>query len=219
MADFADICILGASQLVDGVPLWQGVIPVANDNDDVEPLGESEVFQALGVTSLPYPKDENGYAEAVALRNVGGRNVVYVGARDTRTAKIVGNMKPGDTVIHSTGPRQAAQLQLKEEKQQAVLTTKSSAGKTMMVILDGKNDKVQITGLGAIIEIDKSGDVSIANKGGASILLQGSDIHLLGNVKLPGMNPGMVLVQSLPIVQPSGAVLAAPLSPVLGVGK
>lgn len=27
-----------------------------------------------------------------------------VGVRDTRTAKIVGNIKPGDIILHSTGP-------------------------------------------------------------------------------------------------------------------
>ena len=151
----ADICVLGASKVVGGVPLWQGLIPIANDNaaNPNEPLGDLQVFQTLGVTSLPFPKDDSGFAEAVVLRNVGGRKGVYVGARDTRTAKVVGAMKPGDTVVHSTGPKQAAQLQLKEDKRQSVLLSKDKRGKHMAVTLDGENGKLQITARGAVWEL------------------------------------------------------------------
>ncbi len=214
----ADICVLGTAKVVKGVTLWQGVIPVGNEIDDVESFGEAPVFQALGVSALPYPKDENGYAEAMAFRNVGGRSIVYGGARDTRSAAIVGKMEAGDTVVHSTDPSQSSQLQLKGKKRQAALTTKSSKGKTMMLILDGKNDKGQWTCNGAMIEIDPVGDISIVGKGGAGLLFQGNNVFVLGNLKLPGMVPGQVLLQGLP--KPEGpGVLVGTITPVLGVGR
>lgn len=218
MAD-ADICVLGASKVVDGVALWQGNIPIDNDNAENpnEPLGESDVYQALGLTSLPYPKDADGFAEAVALRNVAGRDVVYVGARDTRSAKIVGKMRPGDTVVHSTGPSQAAQLQLKEEKRQAVLYTKDTRGKGVSVILDGKNNKLQIMGFGATIEIDKDGDISLINKAGKGLLIQSDGVHVRGKLKIPGLRPGMAVMQG-PQTGSSGGPTSAPMTACTGFG-
>ncbi len=113
----ADIALLGASKIgANGSPVWQPAVPITDDSEDLEGFGECQVFQSLGISSLPYQKDENGFAECLVMRNVGGRDAVCLGARDTRSAKIVGNLKPGDTVVHSTGPSEAAQLQLKEEK-------------------------------------------------------------------------------------------------------
>lgn len=213
-----EFCVLGSSKVVKGVTLWQGVVPVANDTTDAEPIGEAPVFQSLGVSSLPYPKTAEGYAEGFGVRNAAGRSFAFLGARDTRTAEIVGKMEGGDTVVHTTDPSQSSQLQLKGKKRQAALTTKSSKKKTMMVLLDGKSDKVQITGLGAMIEIDKSGDISIVGKGGASILLQGNNIFLNGNVKLQGMLPGNCLMQGPPVPY-VGGVTATTMTPVMGVGK
>lgn len=216
MADL-DIAILGASKLSeDGAPMWQAVVPITDDTNDVEPMGEADVFQALGVSSRPWQKDANGYAEAVFARNCGGRVAVCLGGRDTRSAKIVGNLKPGDTVIHSTGPEQAAQLQLKESKRQAVLATKDTRGRTMALVLDGKNDKFQIAVLGAMIEIDKNGDMSFTNAQGAGFMIQGGKFHVLAELSLQGMQPGLALMQGPPTGDPSGT---APLFPVLGVSK
>lgn len=214
----ADIAILGASKLEgeSKSALWQTIVPITDDTEDTENLGDLEVYQALGVTSAPWPKDDKGYAEAVVLRDCGGRSAVCVGARDTRSAAIVGRLKPGDTVVHSTGPQQAAQLQLKEAKRQAALLTLDSSKETMAVILDGKNDKLQVIARGAIFEIAKNGDISLANAGGASFLLQGGDVYINGNVHLNGIPPGMVLMAGPPAGDPTGV---APLFPVLGVGK
>jgi hypothetical protein len=215
-----DICQLGSSKVVKGNALWQGNIPIANDNSAANPnesLGESAVYQALGVSSLPYPKDENGYAEAVALRNVGGRNAVYVGARDTRSAAIVGAMKPGDTVVHSTGPKQAAQLQLKEEKRQAVLYTKDTNNEGVTIALDGKNHKIQIAGFGAMVEIDRDGNISMIGKSGNGILIQASGVHIKGKLKVAGLLPNFAVMQG-PQTGSPGAGAAAPMKAVEGIG-
>ncbi len=216
----ADIVLLGASSLDEetGAVRWQANVPIHDDTEDIENLGEIDAVQALGVASRPYPKDEAGFAEGILLRGCGGRSAVCVAARDTRTARIVGNLEPGDTAVHSTGPNQAAQLLLKEQKKQAVLLSKDSRDNAMVLVLDGKNDKVQIAARGAIFEINASGDVSIASSGGAAILLQGQDIHILGTLHLPGMSPGMALMQG-PLIGSPGGAGAAPMTAVKGVGK
>ena len=181
-----DITELASSSVVGGVPIWRCVNRLGPEPENVEPVGEAEIFQALGVTSLPYPPDENGKAEGVIMRGVAGRPATCVGARDTRSAAIVGNLKPGDTVLHSTGPSQAAQVQCKEVKRQVLMATKDPNGKTMIAMLDGKNNKFQLVLAGMIFEFNgNTKNISISN-GQCQILMQGSTICLDGDVILGG---------------------------------
>ena len=121
-----DIVTLDAIKLDDetGAPLIGAKQPVTGD-DDVEDFGDIPQMQCLGVSSAPWQADDSGRCEGVVIGGAGSRNGVCVGARDTRTNDIVGNLKPGDTVVHTTGPSKAAQLQLKESKRQALLVTKT----------------------------------------------------------------------------------------------
>lgn len=161
-------------------------IPQGEDGDAPD-YGPVAYMTGLGDFAVPWPADENGKAQG-AVEQLDGGIAVLLGARDTRTAKTVGNAKPGDRIVASTGPEQAAQLQLKEAKRQAVLLTKDSAGNTVAFVLDGKNDKVQIAAFGAIFEISNDG-ISLATSGGAKILMQGDTIYLLGKVVVGGMTP------------------------------
>ncbi len=182
----ADIVELGASVVKGGVALWQGVTRLSPDPGDVEPLGEGDVFQGLGLSSCPYPSDANGKAEGLCFKGVGGRNSVYAGARDTRSAAIVGKLKPGDTVLHSTGPSQAAQVQCKEERRQVLMATKDGQKRTMVVLLDGEANKFQVALAGTMFEIDgNTGNFTITN-GQASILMQGDTVCIDANVILGG---------------------------------
>ncbi len=196
---------------------WQCQNPITGE-DDFEDFGVVDVMQTLGVTSSPWPADDSGYAEALVIRGAGNRNAIAVGARDTRSAKAIGTCRAGDTVLHSTGPEQAAQVQCKELKRQVVLYTKDTEGTGMVVMLDGTNDKFQVLCRGAMIEIKPNGDLSLIGAGGASILLQGDHIFLNGNVHLAGMPPGMVLMAG-PASGSPGGPSSVPLVPVLGVGK
>lgn len=211
-----DIAVLGASRVVNGSCVWQSNVPVANDVDDVEPFGELKVYQGLGLSSLPFPKDETGHAEGCFVEDVGGNNAVCIGGRDTRNAALVGKLKPGDTTLHSTGPGSVAQCFLKHEKKQAGLATEDVNGKSMIFLLDGKNKKGQWAARGAIIEIGEDGAITLTAKGGAGLRID-DKIYLLGDLSLPGMNPGMVLMQG----SPAGQTPPTPtlLMPVLGVGK
>ena len=106
---------------------------------------ETPVLSQLGVTAMPYPATDGGTSQMLVLTGIAGANGVCVGGNDTRTAKITGNMKPGDTIVHSTGPQQAAQLQLKEEKRQCALVTKNKAKKDFGLFIDGKAESVTLT--------------------------------------------------------------------------
>ena len=211
----ADIVELGASVAKKGVALWQGGIRIGPEPDDLEPLGDGDVYQGLGVSSLPYPADSTGKAEAVALRGVNGRPCTYVGARDTRSAAIVGNLKPGDTVIHSTGPSQAAQVQCKEDKRQALLASKDRDGKTIVALLDGSGGgKFQVVLAGMILQMDAAeGSFSITN-GKASIIMSGSAIILDGDLVLGGKIPDPA---NKIVISPAVSPVPTPTpSPVLG---
>jgi hypothetical protein len=212
-----DVVILGAAKLVDGIATWQASVPVGDDTEDVETFGEIDVIQSLGITSTPYPKDESGYSECVVARDLPGRVGVCIGARDTRNAGFLGKQSPGDSTLHATGPGAVAQCFVKNEKRQAGLATENSKAETMVFVLDGKNDKGQWACNGALIEIDPDGDISLVTAGGAAILLQGGDIFFRGNVHLPGINPGMALMQGPQTGSPGGAA-AAPMFAVNGVG-
>lgn len=166
-----------------GAPLVSAKQPITGD-DDVEDFGDAPLMQCLGVSSAPYPKTDDGWCEGIIATGVGSRDAVCFGGRDTRTAKVIGKLAPGDTVVHSTGPNQAAQLQLKEAKKQAVLCTKGSDGKQILLVLDGKNDKVTLAAFGLAFNFDKATKtISLMSANGQNGLVIGdSGVQILGQV-------------------------------------
>lgn len=172
-----------------GAPLVSAKQPITGD-DDVEDFGDAPLMQCLGVSSAPYSKTDEGYCEGVIATGVGSRDAVCLGARDTRTAKIIGKLAPGDTVVHTTGPNQAAQLQLKEAKKQALLVTKTSDGKTAVCGLDGKNDKFTVALKGYIVEVSEANGINLVDKTGkAGIQIKDGIVSIFGIVVLGGRSP------------------------------
>ncbi len=212
-----EIVQLGTAALIEGVPTWQATMPVANDVDQVESFGQVDAYQALGFASVPAPPDADGKAEAIGVRNVAGRDFVAFGGRDTRSATTQGKLGPGDTAMFATGPKKdaVAQIQCKAKKRQALMATENSKSETMVFLLDGKNDKGQWACNGAMIEIDKDGDIALVCAGGAAILIQSTGIHFRGPVHFPGIRPGMALQQGPAVGDPSGI---APTFAVTGIG-
>lgn len=214
----AALVFIGVSVQKDGgVNAWQAYRPLTDDVNDIEPWGEIDVMQCLGLTSQAFPKDDSGYVEGVLIGGIGGRNGIIVGARETRTASIAGRLSPGDTCVHTTGPGNVAQLHLKQEKKAAALVVTDRDGKNQVFILDGQNKKVQLFANGAAIEIDDSGDISLLGKGGAGLLIQGGDVVINGNLKLPGMPPGMYLMAGPMTGTPTTLGTPIPLFPVMNV--
>lgn len=171
-------------------------------------------FQCLGVSAMPYQADDGNTdsAEAIVLRGDGCGDGVIIGMRDARTTDITGNMKPGDTVVHSTGPHKAAQLQLKEETRQACLITQSRRSKRHMgVFLDGEEDTITINcGSAGTIHISKAnGMVLTDQKGRASIQLCNGQVIITGEAVILG---GRVPVMPLAMVPP-GTVPTVPPAP------
>jgi hypothetical protein len=197
-----ELAFVSASKLASesGAVVWEPYIQVGSKDDDVRPFGPSDVFQGLGFASMPYGKDEKGYAECLVAQ-IGGR-CIAIGGRDTRTANVIGNLKPGDTCVHSTGPQQAAQLQLKEEKRQCVMRTKDKQGKDMIAMLDGVNEKIQVSGMGLMLEGSRENGWNIAEPGGAAIQLHGGKVIFTGTVMLSRTPTGLVVVAPIPATPP-----------------
>jgi hypothetical protein len=208
---------LGVSVLKDGSARWQVYSPVEDDESGTENLGELPVCQALGITSLPFGRTEEGAAEGIVVENIGGRLGFVVGARDTRSAKVVGKLDPGDSVLHTTGPEEIAQVRVQQGKRSASVIVKDADGKHMMLLLDGKNKKAQVLARGAAIEIDENGDISLLGKGGGGIMIQGGKVVINGELKIPGMPPGMQIVCA-PIAGPQVLIPVTSVPPAPSAG-
>ena len=211
-------CELGAATVKDGVLFARCKGGAVDESGGAPDFGDTPMCCALGVTAIPYPPTDEGAAEGLVDRTVPGFDAIITAARDTRTAKVIGNGKPGDVIVHSTGPQQAAQLQCKEEKRQLAALTKNASGKTIMLLLDGDGDgKIQITMAGAMFQIDgSSGDISLLNKAGAGILIQGGNVHVIGNPVLGAGNPPLCFMLGPPTGSPGGPA-SAPLIACQGV--
>ncbi len=214
-----DIVILDGAEVdaETGAPLVKTSQPATGDSD-VETYGNVPLMQCLGVSAFPYGADADGAVEGVIAVDVGGRDGVCVGGRDTRSAKIVGNLKPGDTVVHSTGPEQAAQLQLKESKRQAVLVSRGTDGKQIMISIDGNGDKLTIAAFGGVFEMTPD-TISMYSKNGKNgLIISDEIIHVRGTVQLGGDVPiPAASIMLGPVAGSPGGGAAAPMIAAKGV--
>jgi hypothetical protein len=185
-----DVTWLGAAKLVEanGLPAIRCFVPITDPDNDVEEFGSIPSYQALGLTALPYPPDDKGHAEGVVLRDCGNRDAVLIGARDPRAAKVYAVLQPGDTALHACSPDAKAQVRCHANRQIA-LVTEDSQGDTVLQLLDGKNDKVQILAFGGIFEMTPDGISIIAPGGKAGLLLQKEQVGFIGKVQLAGAAP------------------------------
>jgi hypothetical protein len=190
-------------------------VPLGPDPDaDAPSFDNTLIASQLGVTAVPYRPTDDGHVEIVLDDDVAGLDAVGLGMRDLRTAKAVGNAEEGDTILHSTGPQQAAQVQCKEKKRQVAAVTEDSSGKTVLLLLDGTNDKVQISGFGKMFQMTRDGFT--LSTGGASITIEGDQISLLGKVHMGGLSaaPGFV-----PMLGPASGSPGGPTSPPMLAAK
>jgi len=163
---------------------------LSDDEADAPDFGDAPLMQALGITSRPAPANENGAAEGVVAFGLPGvgTNGVIIGGRDVRNTKIYGNLKPGDTCLHSTGASQAAQVLCKEEKQSVAAITKDSKGKHMVFALEGKGDRAMLSAFGAAIQITRDGGIELRH-GNGGIRIKDGVVNVFGRVVLGGMVP------------------------------
>lgn len=184
------LCTLGRSKLDpdSNVLLVQCKdTPLSEDESDAPDFGEAADMSCLGVTARPYPADEDGNAEGVVLDDVPGIDGVLVGARDTRSASIVGTLAEGDTVLHSTGPQTASAVYCKEAKRQTVMRTKDTQDKDAVIMLDGVNDKAAIAAFGMSVQVSRS-DGIVLTDGTAAIQIKDGIVSITGKVVWGGRN-------------------------------
>lgn len=210
-----NIVTLGATQLVKGVPVVQASSAITDGSEDVESYGGIEMWLALGLSASPAPANDAGQAQGVIVENVGGTNAACVGAIDRRNADIYGKLTPGDTVLHATGPEGVSQVMCKAAKRQVVLATKGSDEKQILVVLDGKNDKLQITAFGLMFEMSKADGITLSD-GGAGIRIHDGTLQLFGNLVIgQGVNAAMAIALCPKTGSPGGPA-STPLIPLMG---
>jgi hypothetical protein len=169
-----DIATLSVGYLHEetNIPIVEPFIPLTSD-DDVEHFGDTPVFDALGISSVPFPPTDEGRAEGYIQRDVGGFDGVVVGARDVRCASVLAAMKPGDVVLHACSPDAKAQVRCLATRQ-VVLATEDPNGDTAVLMLDGATGKFQVAIKGGLLEIsDDNGACLVAPDGGAITIKAG----------------------------------------------
>jgi len=201
-----EIVQLGEAKLdpESNLPTYAATLQLTKDEDDLEQFGAIDSYQALGVTALPYPKDSEGFAEAVVARNAGNTDGVIIGARDERCSEVYGKMVAGDSALHACDPDASAMVLCKGTDRQVIMMTKDTGGNNMVMLLDGLNDRVQITAFGGIIEMsEEKGIILTTPGGGASIQIKDETIMLVGKLVI-----GDPLTAVVPLMQ---AAMGVPL--------
>jgi len=182
--------------------------PVGDGNAKPD-YGRAPMMCALGLIAMPAPANENGAAEGLVDEDILGLDGAVIASRDARMSDVVGKMKPGDTVLTTTGAQHAACIHLKEEERQVAHITKDSRGRTMMALLDGKNDKVQISACGAHIEITPDGNIILSSAAGNGLLIDGSGFHVIGKLTNGTPVPGLSVALCTPAGYPLGGIVAS----------
>jgi len=212
-----NLVTLGATKLVNGVPVVTASSAITNEGEDVEPYGDIEMISQLGVSAVAAAADDAGQAQGIACEGVSGTNATCIGGIDRRNASIYGNLKPGDTCLHATGPKAVAMCLMKAEKRQAILATKGSDDTQILVVLDGKNDKIQITAFGAILELSKKGGWSCFDDTGKGWHLSDGTLHITAALHIGGLVPAPTKLMMGPPTGSPGGPASVPLVAVPGI--
>lgn len=210
-----ELVTLSGSELRNGVPVVSAQIPSTD-----EPFGAVNMVSQLGVSSLPAESNDDGQCEGVVVSPCGGMNAVCVGMTDRRTAGIYGQLSAGDTCLHATGPGAVSQVLCKAKKKQVVLATKDTQDKQALIIVDGKNDKITITGFGHVIDVSRSDGISLVDSTGkAGIQIKDGTVSVFGEVVLGGRtpNPTLALMLGPKTGSPVGGASTPPMLAAMGV--
>jgi hypothetical protein len=215
---------LGAAESRDGVVVAQAQDSLDSEDVaggeelDVEPLGEVDVFGALGVTAIPYPATPEGRAEGVVVSPCGGLSAVCVAARDTRGADKTGNMKPGDVTLATTHPKSKAQWQCCGELNQAVGYVEDSDGDTMLVQVDGQAKTLTLSIPNQMI-VMKKGDGITLTVGAATIKIsEDGSIDFIGKPTFQTGSGVPVTLLGTPTPMVPVVVTAGAVVPIAGAG-
>lgn len=164
----AEFVTLGAARVTDPEtgdpcpPIVRTTVEIEPDTDDREDFGDCPMCCALGVTALPAPATDAGHAEGVRVDGAGETGAI-VGARDTRSAGVVGELSPGDTAVHGTHENDAHRARLFCKDNLLALLV----GNDVVFSMDRGTKVITLAAFGQIIQVSDSDGVKIAEKGGA----------------------------------------------------
>lgn len=190
MSDF-DVCTLGAATLNKQTNvLTVETCREFGQDGEREPLGTAPMISALGLTAMPAGPSKEGHAEGIVMSPCGPYTSGIIGGTDTRSADVVGNMRPGETCVHNTGGTAETRARTFYKENCAA----TIVGNDIVMMFDRKNEKVTIAAFGHAFEMSKSQGILMMGKGGmngiqlledGSISIWGTAINLGGRT-LPG---------------------------------
>lgn len=188
-----DIYTLGASRVTD--PEGNSIPPVCKVTYEIDPetdtredWGELPLMFGLGLTALPAPPDDKGWAEGFCVEG-GIYSATCVGARDVRSADVVGELKPGETALHSTGSDKTKRSRVFCKENTLALLVGNDTG----LIVDRENGTISIMLKGKVrMQIKDSDDsiVAVAKSGKAWLEIKNDRVNAVGKVTNGGAASG-----------------------------
>ena len=175
MAEF-DVCTLGAATLNSQTKVVTVELSRETGLDgEGEPMGTAPMLMALGHAALPIGPDDKGHAEGVLLSPCGPYTAAIIGANDTRSASVYGELAPGETAIFSTGAdaTKRARVFCKEDSLSLLV------GNDTLILVDRKNKAINISGFGHTVEISDANGILLAESGGACLRMTGGKLTVL----------------------------------------
>jgi hypothetical protein len=192
MIDILDIASATRDPKTNAIIVQAKMSQVGDSENDAPSLDGAPLFNALGVTAMPWPADERGNAQALGFDDLPGTTGAAAIPRDTRVADVVEELGPGETCVHATGPDFGTRIFLKKQLIALVIDD------DCMVVLDRENKKFAVNLFGMHLELSAENGF-VVNPGGAEYQLKNGIHMLLGQVLLGGRTPvSSVLYTSVP---------------------
>jgi hypothetical protein len=207
MTDF-DVCTLGAATLNDVTKVI--TVEISREfglDGEFEPIGSAPLMQALGVSSLPVGPSDDGHADGIIMSPCGSYNAAIVGASDTRCADVYGELLPGDTCLHSTGPDSANRSRVFCKDGVLALLV----GNDATMVFDRPNKTVSVVAFGHAVEVSDANGIYLAESGGSSLRLSGGEAVLAASsLNLAGaVSIGNAAAQPIALAAPIASYFAA----------
>jgi len=179
---------------------------VGKDESDAPGFDDAPLFNALGVSAIPWGADERGNAQALVCEDVAGSTGVCVSPRDTRVANVVEELGPGETCIHATGPGFGTRIFLKKQLIAAIIDD------DCVLTLDRENKKFAVSLFGLHLELSAENGF-LVSADGAQYQIKGGAHSLIGSVILGGRTPLGYLFMSPTATPPLGVAPGVPIVP------
>jgi len=204
MAELLDIGAARLDAKTNTVLVQAKSAQIGSTPDDAPGFDDTPIFGQLGVTAVPFGKDDRGNAQAIGDENVPGHNAVITSVRDVRASQVVQEIAPGETGIHSTGPDFDAVALFK--KQLLALMV----GNDCAIVMDRENKRFSISCFGLHFEMSEANGVVFTDGQGATTQLKGGVNSQMGQIVLGGRNPvAPVCYSPTPVVGVTGSTVPA----------